>query len=312
MVHEGVDGWLFLQIGSNFVTSLYGREGGNLPDKALLAWRDVALERARRCAALGIECLFVVVPDKLTIYGHKTAQPLVDPALAPAIRLHEQLVAAGAGGMALDLVAPMRAVRDECDLYWRTDTHWAPAGCFLAYREICARLGLQPVPDLLSRPHKEYGAVMDLGARVEPMRWETIRSYDFLQNARRTGVNRVTRYLEDPVYRELIHVGARATFENRAAPNDRRVMLIGDSYAEPSGKHLTAMVAETVRSLEFVWSSAVDWLEVRWRRPDVVVIEIAERFLAVPPDDRLRWKWLELRQAWRARALRRAGRPRIR
>lgn len=306
LVHVGTDGWLFLQGGSNFVASLYQREGGPLPDTQLALWRDAIAKRARRFSRLGIDWLFVVVPEKLTIYGHRTATPLVDPDLAPALRLHEQLDRMGMRNPMLDLVAPMRRHRDEQDLYWRTDSHWSPAGCFLAYKLICERLGVTPDTDLLSRPFEENSRVMDLGGHLDPMPWETVRAYDFLRGAERISVNRVTRYLEDSQYNELIHVGARASFENRRAPNPQRVMLIGDSYALPSSARLTGMMAETFRSLEFVWSNSVDWHAVRWRRPDIVICEIAERFLMLPPRDGMSWKLGEWRQARRARRIRAA------
>lgn len=307
LVHVGTDGWLFLQGGSNFVASLYQRSGGQLPDEQLLLWRDAIVQRAGRFSRLGIDWLFVVVPEKLTIYGHRTAEPLVDADLAPSIRLYEQIARIGMQQHMLDLVVPMRQRRDETDLYWRTDSHWSPEGCFLAYELICRRLGVKADAGLLSRPFEETGRVMDLGGHLDPMPWEVVRSYDYLRGARRTAVNRVTRYLEDPQYKELIHVGARARFENPHAPNPQRMVLIGDSYALPSATRLTGMMAETFRSLEFVWSNSIDWQAVRWRRPDIVICEIAERFLMLPPSDGMSWTLQEWRQAGRAKRIRTAG-----
>lgn len=307
LVHVGTDGWLFLQGGSNFVASLYQRDGGQLPDSQLASWRDAIAHRARRFSRLGIDWLFVVVPEKLTVYEHRTASPLVDADLAPSVRLYEQLADIGLQRHMLDLVAPMRLRRDDRDLYWRTDSHWSPEGCFLAYKLICERLGVEADAGLLSRPYEERSSIMDLGGRLDPMPWEAVRSYSYLRGARRTAVNRVTRYLEDPQYKELIHVGARARFENPQAPNPQRAMLIGDSYALPSATRLTGMMAETFRSLEFVWSNSVDWQAIRWRRPDIVICEIAERFLMLQPRDGMSWKLQEWLQARRARRIRAGG-----
>jgi alginate O-acetyltransferase complex protein AlgJ len=307
-VHEGLDGWLFLQAGSNFVTSLYARESGNLPDSRLAAWRDAIEDRHRRCAAMGIACAFVVVPDKLTIYRHKMAAPLVDAECAPAIRLHEMLQPTRAANAYVDLVQPMRACCDATDLYWRTDTHWAPAGCHLAYQAICDRLSIRGVADLLARPCQDYDRVMDLGGRMDPLRWERIRRYDYIRDSRRVSINRITRYLEDPAYREEIHVGAQAVFENGGAPDTRHAMLIGDSYSAPSPSLMTAMFAETFRRLDFVWSSSIDWQFVRTRKPDLLIFQIAERFMAVPPQERVSFRRLEWKQAIRAGKMRWARR----
>lgn len=300
LVHVGREGWLFLQGGANFVTSLYARESGNLPDRKLALWARLIEVRARRCAELGIRCAHVVVPDKLTIYGEFQAEPLVDPRLAPAVRLAEMMAQSSEGAAYLDLVAPMLRDRAQADLYWRTDTHWSPEGCFLTYRALCDRLGLTTASGMLERPFRDYDAIMDLGGRLSPPLWEKVRKYDYARDSRRVWVNRVTRYLEDPAFMEEIHVGARARFDNPRAPNAQRVLLVGDSYCGPSSGLLTGMFAETVRSLDFVWSSSLDWSLVKALRPDVLIVQIAERFLAAPPQNGVSTRMLEWRQAWRA------------
>ena len=310
-VHEGLDGWLFLRGGTNFVTSLYSRDSGHLPDAKIALWKILIEHRAARCKALGIECAHLIVPDKLTIYGDKQSEPLVDPELAPAIRLAELLQSSPASASYLDLVGPMRAQRRMCDVYWRTDSHWSPEGCHLAYRALCERLKLDPEEDLLDRPHETFSAPMDLGGRVDPMKWETVRKYNFAEKARRVWINRVTRYLEDPVYQEEIHVGARSRFHNPNARNQKSVLIVGDSYARPGSDSLTGMLAETVRTLEFVWSSEIDWRMVKRTRPDILIVEVAERFLTLLPKDRRAMWFLELRQIARAHRRRRenAGVP---
>lgn len=297
LVHVGREGWLFLQGGANFVTSLYARESGNLPDRKLALWARLIEKRARRCAELGIRCAHVVVPDKLTIYGEFQAEPLVDPRLSPAVRLAEMMAQSSEGAAYLDLVAPMLRDRAQADLYWRTDTHWSPEGCFLTYRALCDRLGLATANGMLERPFRDYDAIMDLGGRLSPPLWEKVRKYDYARDSQRVWVNRVTRYLEDPAFMEEIHVGARARFSNPSAANVQNMMLVGDSHCNPSASGLTAMLAETMRSLEFIWWGAIDWAHVKSRRPDILVFVIAERFLAAPPRDGGALWALELRQA---------------
>ena len=300
LVYKGRDGWLFLKGGSNFVTTLYAREGGNLPDSKLAEWRNAIERRTARCRELGIACVHLIVPEKLTIYGDLYAASLVDPDLSPAKRLAELMVGSPAEAAFLDLVPCLRERRDDEQLYWRTDTHWSPEGCFAAYKALCARLNLRPEERLLKRPHETDILLMDLGGRVEPQQWEQVREYDYTVHARRAWVNRVTRLLEEPAYEEEIHVGARARFLNPMAINAQNVLLFGDSYSGPSSDSFTGMLAESFRSLEFVWSSQIDWALVESSRPDILVFEIAERFLAAIPDDTLNLRQLELRQSLRA------------
>ncbi len=301
MIHHGLEDWLFLTGGSNYVTTLYDRDGGNLPDRTLSAWRRLIEERRKKCDSLSIRYAHVVIPDKLTIYGHKQAKAMVDPDLAPALRLQDMLAAGPAAESWIDLVSPMRAPRDRVDLYWKTDTHWTPEGCVLAYGQLCRRLGLECCDDPYTGPRNEFHARMDLGVKLDPARWEHVREYDFAGSARRVFINNVGSVLEDPSFGSEIHLGSRSIFENEKARNPSRILIFGDSYASQRANFLTGLLAETARRVEFIWSSSVDWRLVKKTRPDMLITEIAERFMTIVPRDRLVLRALEARQMFRVR-----------
>ena len=139
-VHVGRDGWLFLTGGSNDVVEQY-----RLDQDLSWSWRRLIEARAERCKRLGVVFLQVVVPDKLTVLSHLCAETIVDPALAPAVQLATLMGESQAAANYVDLVQPFRAaIGDADDLYLRTDTHWSYKGCLLAYRRICAALGVSP------------------------------------------------------------------------------------------------------------------------------------------------------------------------
>jgi len=48
---------------------------------------------------------------------------------------------------------------------------------------------------------------------------------------------------------------------------------------------LTGMFADTVEEMMFVWSASIDWQIVDAYKPDVLLTEIAERFMRVVPAD---------------------------
>ncbi len=301
IVHEGRDGWLFLTGGTNFVTTLYERDGGHLPDANLRRWRDAIVERRRRCDALGIAYAHLVAPEKLTIYGHKQACPLVDIDLAPAIRL-ETLFKENAGAFGwVDLVSPMREMRDDVDLYWRTDTHWTPEGSLLAYERLCDALNLAPNAGLATRPAQALNKIMDLGSKFDPPLWESVREIDWIAGAQRVYVNGIARILETPLHGGDIHVGAHVIFRNEDAPNNKKILLFGDSFASVGHDRLTAQLAETARELVFVWSANVDWGLVERLEPDILVTEIAERYMALAPNDRFSLRLTEFTQLIKAR-----------
>ena len=79
-VHEGRDGWLFLIGGSNDVMERYR---GSLRHWWLLrGWIRLITARAARAAGLGIRCVQFIVPEKLSVYDHKTIDLAYDPARA--------------------------------------------------------------------------------------------------------------------------------------------------------------------------------------------------------------------------------------
>ncbi|PPC86883.1 MAG: hypothetical protein CTY36_17710, partial [Methylocystis sp.] len=75
----------------------------------------------------------------------------------------------------------------------------------------------------------------------------------------------------------------------------------GDSFAGVGSDRLTAQLAETARELIFVWSANVDWRLVKRLKPDIVITEIAERYMALAPNDRFNLRRTELAQLIKAR-----------
>ncbi|MFE1603234.1 alginate O-acetyltransferase AlgX-related protein [Methylobacterium sp. ID0610] len=288
MVHEGRDGWLFLIGGNNDVLTQYRRSWRTwLHD---WRWRRVVVARADRCRRLGIRYLHLVVPEKLTVYDNLTDGLAVDVSASPAHRLRRWLRGSGAAGAYIDLVAPMRARRDEQDLYFRTDTHWTHEGCFIAYEAICRRLGAVPREDLRSgRALPAWRLSGDLGQKFDPPRSEPYIPQALQRDAVRVYANDLVRDFEAADRIGELHLGTHVVYRNEAPGADpRRIVLFGDScshfrWGVYSG-HLTGLLAETFSEVHFLWSPGIDWDYVAQVRPDAVIGEFAERFLArLPP-----------------------------
>lgn len=285
-VHVGRDGWLFLVEGTNNVIRSYRftRSIG----RRLRAWRTILRARARRLHGLGIGYLHVMVPEKLTVYDHKLDGLNVAVRLAPALRVRRGLWwSPRARRACLDLVGLFRAARGGTDLFLRTDSHWSFEGRLLAYRAICAALRARPVEDFPERPSRTFEAyVGDLGEKLDPPVSETVRLYDLQRDAVRVDASPIVLAREAVGRADTLHVGARVVYRNAAAHADpRRVVLFGDSYAHFTPIMLTVMLAESFAEVHFIWSAAVDWGYVERVRPDLVITEIAERFMNRVPDD---------------------------
>ena len=283
-IHVGRDGWLFLTGGANAVLDQYR------PTPArwwrLRAWARLIERRGERAGAAGIRYVHTVVPEKLTIYPHLCAWPLIDPRQSPARRLAAAVEHRGQSRLLVDLVSPMMSDEGDDRLYWRTDTHWTLAGCLVAYRELCAALDAVPRTDLAGRPYSDRDSVMDLGAKMVPPITEQVRVYGLQRDARRHFANELVTDHETGLTTRPPHTAVHVVHENASPGADpRRLLVYGDSCSHYHPFRLTGLLAETFREVHFVWSADVDWRHVAAVRPDILVTEIAERFLVRVPDD---------------------------
>ena len=285
-VHVGRDGWLFLVGGSNRVIDLYRRES-SFTDELAREWVELLRARADRLEARGIEYVHLAAPEKLTLLHREAAGRLEDPQGSPILRLvalHEAETP-----NFLNVVPYLASQIDNLRVYWKTDTHWAPWGAYLAYQMLCTRLGIPTNEQLLNYPFTEGELALDLGAKLDPPATENARFYRLGRHARRVYANPLVRYKEARglVDEPSLHVGSHVVFRNDSPTADpRTVVLFGDSFSEYRNHLLTGMLAETVRELHFIWNASIDDEYVRLVRPDIVVTELAERFMTrVPVDD---------------------------
>lgn len=281
-VHVGRDGWLFLVGGSNAVLSQYRRFSWHW--LRLRAWAWLIRQRTARAQALGIRCVHMVVPEKLSVYDDRTDGLRYDPACSPARRLGRRL--AGLSGY-VDLVAPMRAARGEAPLYRRTDSHWTYDGCYIAYRALMRACGAIPPPDIGDRLRFTHEGVWDLGEKLPERPRETVTNWVIDRDATRVWASPLVEAYEAAGRAGDLHTGAHVVYRNTSPHADpRTLVLFGDSCAHYTRILLTGFMAESFAEMHFIWSSSIDWAYVARVRPDILVVEMAERFLArLPADD---------------------------
>jgi alginate O-acetyltransferase complex protein AlgJ len=308
-VYEGRDGWLFLIGGSNSIGALYDRNAPLLPDAKLQQWLKLIEGRAHRLERLGIQYIHISIPEKLTLYDNKFHDPpIVDWRLSPAMRLREMMQRSRYAHVWLDLIGPFRAARDATQLYYKTDTHWTPEGCFLAYKLLCETIGIRPELTLLTRPRHEVESVLDLGLKMAPPVYEQLRLYDFTKASQKVYRNVIAQYLDTVTANALVHIGSHIRYKNSSpSAADKKILIFGDSYASQRPDGLTAMLAETAREVEFIWSSNLDWAYIKRAKPDIVIYDLVERFMTILANDHLSLRWTVARQTLKAKWLRLRG-----
>lgn len=288
-VQVGRDGWLFLSGGAND-PGAYMRGDRQFERRLVDGWCERLL--ARESALSGIPYVHLIAPNKETVYYEEAGYGADDAETGPLGSLFAQAPAVIRGALRKLVIDPrsyFARLKPKRLLYWKTDSHWTPWGCYAAYQLICAKLDVEPRRDLFRRPFAEVVRAMDLGQKVSPPMTETVRFYRFAQEARRVSANEIVQFKEQTQRQNDVglHVGSSVVFQNPSPTDGRRVLLFGDSFSEYRTGLLTGMLAETFREVHFVWSTQVDFDYVRDHAPDIVLSEIVERFMPRVPDDRL-------------------------
>jgi len=136
-VAVGDDDWLFF-LGDRVREDLQGLDP--LSPRQLRAWQEVLEGKRAWLAQQGIDYLFVVAPNKESIYPERVPAGLRRPAVQTRL---DQLVAhlrAHSPVEVLDLRPALRAARCQGEVYHPRDTHWNDRGALIAYQEICRGL----------------------------------------------------------------------------------------------------------------------------------------------------------------------------
>jgi hypothetical protein len=288
-VTEGLDGSLFLTGGSNDVLR-YFIDDSYFGPEARAAWQDLLLGRLDKARERGIQYFHLAPPEKLTVYQDQYPVRLPSPRGAPGLALADSFADHPREGDLRHLfidVLPFFAQQRAAGvpLYWKTDTHWTFEGAYSAYQLLCHRTETEQALEVLTVPDASGELVLDLGGKVTPPRTELFRSKQLPLNARRTDANALVLYKEENRLEGEggLHIGSRVVFRNDKATDSRTIVLFGDSFAEYRPILLTGILAETYAETHFLWSSQVDWAYVDRVKPDILVTELAERFMTYVP-----------------------------
>lgn len=286
----GHDGWLFIKHGSNDVCDYYMEEnkfGSELVD----SWHKLLTKRHETLTELGIQYIHVFVPNKMTIYNEYTGMVFANfnghpiRTFLSGISKKDDVVY---NKSIVDLIPFFNKIKNEVQLFWKTDTHWSFWGCFAAYQLICSRLGVQPLNELIRRSCTEGTIAMDLGSSFEPPIKEKVKFYNVIENSERIYANDLVIYKEENGLDNEpgLHVGSNVIFKNNKAPYNKKLVIFGDSFSEYRPHLLTALLAETFSEVHFVWSTSIDYNYVKNVRPDILITEIVERFMPKVPHDK--------------------------
>ena len=133
----GNDGWLFYPgPAHDRVLDRHVRGSDPFSAEELDLWADRLLARTQRFRSIGAKYVFVIAPDKESIYpehlpawvGRKVAPTRLDQLMAHLKSSPDVTV--------VDLRPSLIAEKNAATLYYKTDTHWTARGAYAAYREM--------------------------------------------------------------------------------------------------------------------------------------------------------------------------------
>jgi alginate O-acetyltransferase complex protein AlgJ len=287
-VHVGSDGWLFLRGGSNNVEQLFS-DPNFIQSTEIEAWKKLLIARREKLDRLGAQYVHLCVPDKLSVYRENLAGlELLHPTPLSIIFSPESVCESDNGFV--DILPAMLEAKKTRQLYFKTDTHWTYWGACVAHKVLCNTLNAKPPIDLYDRPIDEIMLTLDLGSKLTPAVKELWHAARILRHSKLVYKNSMARFLDllAPRHYGEMHGGVSVGFENASNQSDpRKLLIFGDSYSEFRPHSLTGLLAETFQSVRFVWSNSIDYGLVERLKPEIVVTEIAERFVKRVPDDTL-------------------------
>jgi hypothetical protein len=274
-VVPGRDGWLFtgeLQMIEHYLGL------AKFTPAQLKSWQTLLEKRRDWLAQRGIKYLFVIPPDKQTVYPEFLPAWLQDAAPAHRETKLDQFLTymqAHSTVAILDLRPPLLAAKAIAPTYLQNDTHWNQFGGFVGCQEVIKTLAKQ-FPDLpplrledftwTNVPATGGDIARILGAAPPEKNFFTFQPGPALP---------VLRTNEDRAYKSNWGVKTVLTVDNPAALR-RNVVVFHDSYGAAFQKFL----GHSFRRSVFEWDNHEFCPAlISSNAPDVVINEILERYL---------------------------------
>lgn len=217
--------------------------------------------------SVGIPFLVVVAPNKETIYP-EFLPPGIEK-IGERSRLDQLLAYLQENDSpvrVLDLRSRLVAEKAVCRVYYATDTHWNDSGAYFAYAEIISALQA----DL---PQLQAARLEDFHVERETLSGDLARL--LLTNPLPT--EETLRLVPNHPRRArfLQKIDRTITITQVDDVTLPRALIFRDSFANS----LEPYLAEHFSRAVYPWSVSIDFELVREEKPDMVIYELAERYL---------------------------------
>jgi alginate O-acetyltransferase complex protein AlgJ len=270
----GQDGWLYYAA-SNMVENY--RAVSPFSEQDLERWKRAFERRRDWLAARGVRYLVVIAPNKETIYpehlpawlkrvGRETRKDQV----VRYLREHSDLDI-------IDLEEPLVRSKPRGRLYWKTDSHWNDRGAFIGYQEVMSRLAVW-YPDLRPLPLSAFDVTIGRkpAGNLSTMLGEQNSFEDDVPEFHRKDAVEVKPAAPPILSGSEIGEPAMPPIALETPGRRLRCLFLRDSFTEALRPFLAPHFARSLYIYTMFFEAGV----IEKERPDIVVQEIVESFLA--------------------------------
>lgn len=264
----GRDGWLYSAAESMVAHHIRAL---SLSPEELRDWQALLEQRRDWLARRNIAYVFVIAPDKHSIYPEYLPEWLrqgAGPSKLDQLATH---LVANSTIRFVDLRSALRSARDREPLYYMTDTHWNPAGSLIGYQETMRTISAinpawQPLPAaVFKRTHASHTG--DLAALLgQQSDYPEKNSVAFSPQA-------PLQPIEIRRSRESINGRMTAVTRVLNPTGVGKAVIFHDSFGEYWVDQFGYQFQETV----FVAQKKLSASLVETERPQIVITEMVER-----------------------------------
>jgi len=270
----GKDGWYFYT-GDDLLKDFRGLTP--LKGQQLNAWKMDFLRKRDWLAEQGIRYLFVVIPNKQTMYPEYLPGFIQKAKGETRLEQLAKYLDKDTNVHILDLTHMLRKAKPTGRLYSKTDTHWNYYGAFLGYKEI-----MQQISRWFPREHFQYDFSFDrtlkegLGGDLAVMLGlqGTVKELRPFPSKRKLCAQR----MELSVKIENTPKSERsAPFVEGCRKANLRALVFRDSFLIP----VVRFLSENFKQIIYVWkpyNQEITERLIQYFHPDVVIEERVERF----------------------------------
>jgi len=251
----------------------------------LFQWKTFLEKRRDILARKGVLYIFVVAPDKDTIYPEFVPLFYSRPYAKSCLDQLVDYMRENSDLRILDLRPALLTEKKEGQLYFKGDTHWTPLGAYVGYREIMRAIETK-YPSAQAFPFNRFSGPFNSGDDLICM-LNMGNGESPGEDALAPPPNPIAerKYLPDALNPALLigwpdYPDDKKPFSRKCPDGKLRALIFHDSF----GVGLQPFFSATFARTTYVWDEPDEKLLMHYldlEHPDVVIEEWVERFLKV-------------------------------